>query len=54
MFDCIECGGKLEIPADPMAGEIVACAACGTELEITGTDPVTLAAAPEVEEDWGE
>lgn len=54
MNECIECGGGLEMPEDPMAGEIVACAACGCELEITAVEPLTIALAPEIEEDWGE
>jgi len=37
-----------------MVSEIVPCAECGAELEVTGTDPLHVAVAPEVEEDWGE
>ena len=29
-------------------------AACGAELEITALEPITLALAPQEEEDWGE
>ena len=39
---------------DLEVGEIVDCATCGAELEVVGTDPVELDAAPELEEDWGE
>ncbi len=35
-------------------GEILPCPECGAELEVTGLDPLTLALAPEEEEDWGE
>ena len=35
-------------------GEVLACGGCGGELEVTGKSPLTLAEAPEVEEDWGE
>lgn len=34
--------------------EIVVCPDCGAELEVIGVDPVELALAPEIEEDWGE
>jgi alpha-aminoadipate carrier protein LysW len=37
-----------------MIGEIVECPECGAELEVVNNNPVTLALAPEVEEDWGE
>ena len=38
----------------PIKNEIVPCAECGAELEITGLEPLALELAPEVEEDWGE
>jgi alpha-aminoadipate carrier protein LysW len=37
-----------------MEGEIVPCPDCGAELEVVSVAPVTLALAPEVQEDWGE
>ena len=37
-----------------MQNEIVQCPECGVDLEVTGIDPITLAPAPEEEEDWGE
>ena len=54
MPTCPECGGVLELGADLMAHEIVDCPACGTELEVVSLDPITVALAPEEEEDWGE
>ena len=51
---CPICEGEVEIPSDVMAGELVECADCGAELEITSIDPLTVEEAPEVEEDWGE
>jgi alpha-aminoadipate carrier protein LysW len=33
---------------------VIRCRECTAELEVTGTGPVTLALAPQVEEDWGE
>ena len=51
---CPECDAALEIPADVMENELIACIDCGTELEIIALDPLQLELAPEVEEDWGE
>ena len=51
---CMECDAVLELPEDPVIGEVTACAECNTELEIVATDPVLLELAPEIEEDWGE
>jgi alpha-aminoadipate carrier protein LysW len=54
MSTCPECEATLSIPADAMEGEIVPCPDCGAELEVVSVAPVTLALAPEVQEDWGE
>jgi len=54
MPTCTECSTHLSPPADAVEGEIVPCPQCGAELEIIGLDPVAVAPAPEVEEDWGE
>lgn len=51
---CPECEAEVDIPADAMENELVACSECGIELEIMGLGPITLELAPEVEEDWGE
>ena len=51
---CPICEAVLEIKDDTVIGELMVCDECGTELEVTGTDPVTIEEAPEVEEDWGE
>ncbi len=51
---CPECDAQVDIPADAMENELVACLECGAELEIMGLAPITLELAPEVEEDWGE
>ena len=51
--DCPECFGDIDLK-DVMASEIVQCPECGTDLEVTSIDPLTLDAAPEEEEDWGE
>ncbi len=50
---CPECAGTIE--ASPrFPGEIIDCGDCGAELEVTALAPLTLALAPEIEEDWGE
>ncbi len=51
---CIECDAKLDLAADLEMGEILVCPDCGGELEVMSLKPITLALAPEVEEDWGE
>ena len=51
---CPHCHGSIELEQQIMQGEIVSCSECGADLEIMTLSPVQLAAAPEVEEDWGE
>lgn len=51
---CPECEAELDVPSDVMQGEILECAECGAELEVTATSPLAIELAPEVEEDWGE
>lgn len=54
MNECPVCGVEVELPADPVEGELFECAECASELEILGLVPMVLAEAPEAEEDWGE
>jgi alpha-aminoadipate carrier protein LysW len=52
---CAECGGNVPVAEDILKGEIVSCPDCGTEFEVKGMGAtVQLAAAPKIEEDWGE
>ncbi|TMD58440.1 MAG: lysine biosynthesis protein LysW [Chloroflexi bacterium] len=51
---CPECGANVGVGNKPMAGEIVQCPDCGTELEVKNLQPLELAVAPAEEEDWGE
>lgn len=51
--ECTECSAQIPINA-VLPGEILECPDCGAELEVRTTSPLTLALAPEVEEDWGE
>ncbi|PRX96507.1 lysine biosynthesis protein LysW [Allonocardiopsis opalescens] len=54
MITCPECEGRVAAPEEPRVHEIVECAECRSELEVVGLDPLLVALAPEVEEDWGE
>ena len=47
-------GEEIDLPADIEVGEIIDSPISGAELEVISMDPVTLAEAPELEEDWGE
>jgi alpha-aminoadipate carrier protein LysW len=51
---CPECEGSVKAGPEVRQNEIVECPDCRSELEVVGLDPLTLALAPEVEEDWGE
>jgi alpha-aminoadipate carrier protein LysW len=50
---CPECTAPVEV-GSAVVSTVVACPECNAELEVVGLDPLTLALAPEVEEDWGE
>jgi len=54
MTECPVCGADIEKAADTVLGELLECADCGTELEVTSLDPFTVDEAPQEEEDWGE
>lgn len=51
---CPECEAEVSFSRPPLSGQVVACAGCGTELEVVSREPLRLEPAPEVEEDWGE
>ncbi|MEV3923167.1 lysine biosynthesis protein LysW [Actinomadura coerulea] len=51
---CPECEGPVRLAEPVRLSEVAQCADCSSELEVVGLDPVTLALAPEIEEDWGE
>lgn len=52
--ECPECSAGISFNRPPLNGQIATCRECGIELEVTSISPLTLEAAPEVEEDWGE
>jgi len=54
MAECPVCGARVATAATVVEGELLECVDCGSELEITATDPVMLQEAPEAEEDWGQ
>jgi alpha-aminoadipate carrier protein LysW len=54
MTQCPECTAEVNVDGEPQVNEIVQCAECATELEVVTTSPVSLAVAPDVEEDWGQ
>ncbi len=51
--ECPECFATVPL-TNVMQHEIVQCPECGVDLEVIGLEPLTLALAPEEEEDWGE
>ena len=51
--ECPECFAEIEL-TNVMQNEITQCSECGAELEVISLEPITLALAPEEEEDWGE
>lgn len=51
--ECTECAGRITASVT-LPGEILDCADCGAELEVRSVNPLVLALAPAVEEDWGE
>lgn len=53
-MNCPECAGAIAAKSALQLGELVACADCGTKLEVLGIAPFSLGRAPQVEEDWGE
>jgi alpha-aminoadipate/glutamate carrier protein LysW len=53
-MNCPECDATLTLNNDLIEGEIVPCPDCGAELEVISVEPLELALAPTIEEDWGE
>ena len=51
---CPECDATVELAAGTEVGEILVCADCGVDLEVTALEPVKVQLAPREEEDWGE
>ena len=51
---CPECEGAVQLVQAPRLSEITNCPDCSVELEVISLEPLTIAQAPEIEEDWGE
>lgn len=44
----------MTLNSDLVAGELIDCPDCGSELEVAALSPLTLREAPQAEEDWGQ
>lgn len=53
-WNCPGCDGEIPPTSPVVQNEIVECPECRLELEVVSAEPLMLAIAPEVEEDWGE
>lgn len=53
LAQCPECLAEVPL-TNVMQNEITQCPGCGAELEVVAITPLTLALAPQEEEDWGE
>jgi alpha-aminoadipate/glutamate carrier protein LysW len=51
---CPECEGAVQMVPSPRLSEITNCPDCSVELEVISLEPLQIAPAPEIEEDWGE
>ncbi|MFF5261714.1 lysine biosynthesis protein LysW [Actinomadura viridis] len=51
---CPECDSGVAAEDTLRVHEIIECAECSSELEVVSLDPLLVALAPEIEEDWGE
>ncbi|QIJ64527.1 lysine biosynthesis protein LysW [Streptomyces sp. JB150] len=51
---CPSCEEPVSIGDSVRLNEVLDCGGCRSELEIVALDPLVLALAPDVEEDWGE
>lgn len=54
MITCPECESDVTAPEAPRLSEILECGDCRSELEVVALEPMMVALAPEIEEDWGE
>lgn len=54
--ECNVCGGNIAVPGDVIKGEILSCPDCGLDYEIheINSSTISLIAAEEIKEDWGE
>jgi alpha-aminoadipate/glutamate carrier protein LysW len=53
MTKCPECEAGITVQG-LLVGELIYCPECNAELEVLRLEPLDVALAPQVEEDWGE
>ena len=51
---CPECDADVPFERETVLGEVLSCADCAAEVEVTSLDPPAVVLAPPEEEDWGE
>ncbi len=51
---CPVCDAAIVPAGEAVIAELVPCPDCGSELEVTGLEPLAFAQAPREEEDWGQ
>ncbi len=52
---CPICEAMIGVDSKVLAGELVRCHDCGSDLEVVANDKqFNLTVAPEIQEDWGE
>ncbi len=51
---CPACDGPVRLGPTVIVSELLKCAECGTDLEVTSIAPAAVAEAPMDEEDWGQ
>ncbi len=49
LLACPACGGELDLPDEPILGEVIWCEACGAELEVMSLSPLKIALFEEEE-----
>ncbi len=52
--ECPLCEAEVALAEDTVQDELLECLDCGTELVVTGLEPLLIEEAPQAEEDWGE
>lgn len=55
MVTCPVCDGAIDVDEEDVdEGDSISCDECGADLKVTGTDPLELESADELEEDGDE
>ena len=48
---CPDCGAEVRLVGRLMIGEVFGCGKCSAQLEVAGTDPVTLEPLAKIDDD---